>query len=129
MQVNISKLTKLCIALITLTILAIIYKTHNPESSIFFPKCMFYKLTGLECPGCGSQRAVHYLLNFDIINASKENALLVLSLPYLFTGLVFDLINNPNVKILKLRNVFFGKKAIFLILTIIFLFWLLRNVI
>lgn len=38
-------------------------------------------LTGLECPGCGSQRAIHSLLHLDIAAAFKFNALLVSSLP------------------------------------------------
>lgn len=85
-----SKIIKWSIAIILLTIIAILYKTYNPNGNIYFPKCPFRELTGLKCPGCGSQRAIHYLLNFDILNALKENVILVLSIPYILTGLVFD---------------------------------------
>ena len=30
----------------------------DPEDSVYSPKCVFYLLTGLKCPGCGSQRCV-----------------------------------------------------------------------
>ena len=26
--------------------------------AVWVPKCMFHQLTGLDCPGCGSQRAI-----------------------------------------------------------------------
>ena len=63
--------------------LAVVYYRVSPTSSIFFPKCAFLLLTGLKCPGCGSQRAVHALLHADLASAFAHNALLVLSLPYL----------------------------------------------
>lgn len=125
---NFSKIIKWSIAIILLTILAILYKTYNPNGNIYFPKCPFRELTGLKCPGCGSQRAIYYLLNFDILNAIKENVILVLSIPYILTGLVFDTLKKPNENVLKWRKVLFGQKAIFLILTIIIAFWILRNI-
>ena len=69
--------------LIALVALIIIYYRVSPTSSAFFPKCAFLLLTGLKCPGCGSQRAVHALLHADLASAFAHNALLVLSLPYL----------------------------------------------
>lgn len=59
-----------------------IYATTNPESSRLFPKCIFLQLTGLRCPGCGSQRVVHSLLNGDVAAAFRYNAFLVLMIPY-----------------------------------------------
>lgn len=125
---DISKTIKWGIAIILVTILAILYRSYNPYGNIYFPKCPFRELTSLKCPGCGSQRAIHYLLNFNILNAIKENLILVLSIPYILTGLIFDSLKKPNEKILKWRKVLFGRKAIFLILVIIIVFWILRNI-
>lgn len=122
------KITKWIIGILFVLILAILYKTYNPAENIFFPKCPFNELTGFKCPGCGSQRAVHHLLNFDIKNAFKENAILVISIPYIVTGLAFDFVKKPNVKLLKWRKALFGQKAIFVILLIIIAFWILRNI-
>lgn len=121
------RIIKWGIVIILLLILTILYKVYNPNENVYFPKCLFRELTGVECPGCGSQRAVHYLLNFDILSAIKENVILVLSIPYILTGLVFDTLQKPNEKTLKWRKILFGQKAIFLILTIIIAFWILRN--
>ncbi|MDR3269438.1 MAG: DUF2752 domain-containing protein [Tannerella sp.] len=62
----------------------IIYYLFDPEASVLFPKCPFLMLTGVKCPGCGSQRTVHALLHGDFCGAFLQNALLVCTLPYLF---------------------------------------------
>ncbi len=124
---DIKKKIKWGILILFIIALTILYKFYNPATNIYFPKCPFRELTGFKCPGCGSQRAIHYLLNFEIYEAIKENALLVLSIPYLLTGFIFDLIKNPNVELLKWRKIFFGEKPIYIILIIIVAFWILRN--
>ena len=127
-QVDFNKILKWSIIIIPIGIVAILYKTYNPIDYIYFPKCPIRELTGLECAGCGSQRAVHHLLNFDIFNAVRENVILVLSITYILTALVFDSLKKPNESILKFRRMLFGRKAIYLVLTIIIAFWILRNI-
>jgi hypothetical protein len=63
------------------------YYTYNPAKYSFFLKCPFHYLTGLDCPGCGSQRAVFCLLHGDIKGAIHQNLLLVASLPLLMVQL------------------------------------------
>ena len=55
----------------------------NPVEHGFFPPCLFHKLTGLNCPGCGATRALHALLHLDFATAVHDNALLVGALPLL----------------------------------------------
>lgn len=71
---------KICIVSVVV-IAGLIYFFFNPADSNLFPKCPFYWLTGLKCPGCGSQRAIHSLLHLDLETAFKYNALLIFSLP------------------------------------------------
>lgn len=67
-------------AVVVAVALIVIYGSVNPENR-FFPKCMFLVLTGWKCPGCGSQRAIHALLNGDVGAAWGYNALLVSFIP------------------------------------------------
>ena len=106
-----------------------VYRIYNPIQDVFFPKCPFFVITGFKCPGCGSQRAIHYLLNFDILKAINENVLLVLSIPYLFAGIVFESLLVPSDKILKWRKRLFGQRAIIIIVAIIVAFWIGRNLV
>jgi len=60
----------------------------NPVQSDFYPFCFFHRITGLQCPGCGSLRAMHQLLHGNVGAAFHYNALLILSLPLLLAQAV-----------------------------------------
>ncbi len=59
----------------------------DPASSNLFPKCPTWAWFGLYCPGCGTLRALHALLNGDLPGALGMNPVLVLALPFLGHGL------------------------------------------
>ncbi len=56
---------------------AVIVKKYNPEEHSFFIPCIFYKLTGIKCAGCGMTRAIHNLLNGRIKEAIWYNLMLL----------------------------------------------------
>src|ERR1043166_7297636 len=60
---------------------ALVFFVFDPARVPLFPACMFHRLTGLDCPGCGAQRALHQLLHGNIVAALRLNAMFVLSLP------------------------------------------------
>jgi hypothetical protein len=62
---------------------AAVYFLLDPTRVMIFPPCLFHELTGLDCPGCGAQRALHQLLHGNVIAAIRLNAMFVLSLPLL----------------------------------------------
>ena len=68
------------------------YFALDPATNAIFPRCPFLTLTGLKCPGCGSQRAIHCLLHADIRGAAAYNFLLVASLPAVALLLVGELV-------------------------------------
>lgn len=56
--------------------------TFDPSHCPFYPRCFLYTTTGILCPGCGSQRALYYLLHGQVGLALRCNAILVLGLPF-----------------------------------------------
>jgi hypothetical protein len=52
----------------------------NPSTHGFYPVCLFHKLTGLNCPGCGGTRAAYQLLHGHLLLALRDNALFILAL-------------------------------------------------
>jgi hypothetical protein len=52
----------------------------DPTQHGFYPICLFHKLTGWNCPGCGGTRAAYQLLHGHPFNALQDNALFVLTL-------------------------------------------------
>ncbi|MDE5695102.1 MAG: DUF2752 domain-containing protein [Alistipes sp.] len=65
-------------------VLAAVYYFVDPAGAVWMPKCPFRLLTGLDCPACGSQRALHAFLHGHWAEAWRCNPFLAVSLPYLF---------------------------------------------
>ncbi len=55
----------------------------DPTKASFFPPCLFHKLTDLHCPGCGSTRACHALVQGEVSVAFGKNPLFLTCLPFL----------------------------------------------
>lgn len=102
-----------------------IYLLFDPSNSRFFPKCPFLMLTGLKCPGCGSQRAIHALLCGDILSAFRYNALLVISLPIILLYGIAELLRTRYNALYRKLN---SPTAIWAIFVIVVLWWILRNI-
>ena len=48
----------------------------DPSTTRFFPRCPFFALTGLKCPGCGTARALHVALHGHFAEALGFNVAL-----------------------------------------------------
>lgn len=86
----------------------------NPADVEWMPRCPFYALTGLKCPGCGTLRALHHLLHLRVAEAWRLNPLMIGFIPVVFT-----LIRLPKLR----RSAIVG----FAIAIAIFTYWIVRN--
>ncbi|WP_243836001.1 DUF2752 domain-containing protein [Sphingobacterium paludis] len=111
-----------------LAVLCCVYYQYDPLQSPWFPKCPFKTLTGLDCPGCGSQRAIHALLHGDILGAIRFNALLLPFIPYIFIGMMFQVRTNLSPKMLYWRKVLYGEWAIKIVALVILSYFVIRNI-
>lgn len=97
----------------------------NPyEQEYFFISCPFYKITGFQCSGCGSQRAFHEILHLNFREAFHQNALVLFAIPY-FSLIFFT--SFFQEKFAKLRQLLIGKKTILVLFIFIILFGIFRN--
>lgn len=62
--------------------LAVLFQ-FDPSQHKFYPRCMLYVTTGLQCPGCGGLRAAHALLHGQVDLAFRLNPLLLVFGPIL----------------------------------------------
>lgn len=80
--------TKISAAAIAIVAVAAVYAFFDPAGALF-PRCMFKTVTGWNCPGCGSQRALHALLTGHPAEAWHFNPYLFIAVPVaLFFGFV-----------------------------------------
>jgi hypothetical protein len=80
----------------TVVVVAAALFTYDPAGKNALPGCLFHDLTGLYCPGCGSCRALHQLLNGHLEAALELNPLMVLALPFL--GIYFLLYTRAAIR-------------------------------
>lgn len=104
-------------------IIVILYALVDPESG-FFPRCSFLMLTGLQCPGCGSQRAFHALLHGDIAAAWRYNAMLFFFVPLIALMLFAEW---QHKRWPRLSAALTSPAFICLILTVLTLWTIFRN--
>jgi uncharacterized protein DUF2752 len=99
--------------------------TFEPGRTGFFPVCIFRLLTGLQCPGCGSTRAMHQILHGHLATAFTLNPLLLVSIPFLlFAFLRYSVIvmrgGVPRQNVLP-ASVIYG------LFVVVVSFWIFRN--
>lgn len=109
-----------------LALAGVFYYQFNPSESIIFPKCPIYSFTGYYCSGCGSQRAIHQILNGNILEGFKHNLLILLLLIVLLYDLIIKLTRTLFNK--KLVNFLHYSKTTYIILFTVILFGILRNI-
>lgn len=118
---------RIILALLSIMIICILYFLFNPMEAFWMPKCFFHELTGLNCPACGNQRALHALMHAQFVKAWQFNPFLFISLPYLLP-LLF-------IKICKVDNrytivrVLTHKITIYIYVIMICVWWISRNII
>lgn len=132
---SVNRHKKKCLLVATLLAIAgaFLYGMIDPASSHFFPRCIFKMVTGYDCPGCGSQRALHALLHGDITSAWRYNAFLVALIPLIILLLTGEYLRVffpsviPGSRFLNRLYLFLSSRSFALTILIITLaWWLLR---
>jgi hypothetical protein len=96
-----------------------------PPTSLHLPPCPFHALTGLYCPGCGSTRALHHLLNFEFVTALKCNFLAVAMLPYLLA--LFGMKAMRRLRVWRGPELELPVNWAWLLTAVVIAWWIVRN--
>ncbi|MBD0835726.1 DUF2752 domain-containing protein [Aestuariibaculum suncheonense] len=103
-----------------------LYFFYNPLEFNFFPKCPFYSITSLFCPGCGSQRSIHQILHGNVTTGIRHNYLIFL-LCIVLGYQLYILVLKMNQRAVN-KNILHKSITTKIILVIVVLFWILRNI-
>ena len=103
-----------------------ILRRFNPAEYQLFPPCMFHRLTGLSCPGCGMQRFVHALANGHPMEAISYNAFLPLVIIYVLLFALERLVLTGTAQT-RLREVVEGRTACLSLAAAVPLWFVARN--
>lgn len=104
-----------------------LYFLFSPEKVNIFPKCPFYSITNLHCPGCGSQRAIHAFLHGDIWTALQYNFLIILAVAVLLYKAFLWLFPYRKKDKQERKNILYANATPWVVFALVMLFWFLRN--
>ncbi|MGM9882045.1 MAG: DUF2752 domain-containing protein [Bacilli bacterium] len=91
--------------------------------------CIFKKIIGIRCPGCGLTRSFRAIINLDFYNAPRYN---ILGIPLFIICIIFfisitvDIIRNKNNTILFINKIF--KKYYILIIILLGITTIINNI-
>jgi len=113
------------LVLTALLSLGVVFFFFDPVRHSFYPACVFHKLTGLNCPGCGGLRALHHLTHGEIVTAFRCNPLFVVLLPFIVYLAVCWLKRGREA--FDSNAIFFRPAVLWTLLAVTLLFSVLRN--
>jgi hypothetical protein len=93
----------------------------------WFPGCLFHRITGLNCPGCGMTRAAHATLHGHLGEAFRFNPVGMVLFPAALMGLGLELIGWVRGEPLAWRLRAGGRWG-WGIAALLLVFWILRNI-
>jgi hypothetical protein len=100
----------------------------NPVDYIWMPKCPIKMLFGIECPGCGFQRAAHALLHGRFIEAIGYNLFFVVAFPYLISVLLGNFLREGRLR-QKYKKIVEHKWMTYGYIMLFFIWFIIRNII
>ena len=122
------KFAKPAIVVVTVVAIAVVYRCINPVGTTageYMPKCFMKELTGYDCPSCGSQRAMHAILNGEFKRAILFNPFIFLALPYLLALLYTALSSDRFAR--RIKPFVRHRIAIWSFLALYIAWWVIRN--
>ena len=103
---------------------AFLYYEHDPASPVA-PKCLFRLISGYDCPGCGSQRALHALLHGRLAEAWGFNPYVFFAAP---AGAAVVVIEAGRARWPRLHRAVINSATIAAVLAATVAWWIFRNV-
>lgn len=107
----------------TAVALTALYMFVEPSSGLY-PRCPFKMVTGLSCPGCGTQRALHALFSGNPGEVLRYNAALI---PFILLALLYGAVELAPRRFAGLRRQLLSRTAALTVAGALALWWLLRN--
>lgn len=98
---------------------------RDPAGGGIFPSCPFRVITGYECPGCGTGRALHQLMHGHIRAAFGLNVFAMLVLPILVYAGLSSL--SLTFRGIPLPSVHVPPRLLWGIPVLVVSFWVARN--
>ncbi len=103
---------------------SVVYYFYDPSTVHFAPRCALRVLTGYDCPGCGSQRALHAALHGHWADAWHYNPFLFFAIP---AAIFWIVVENGRHRWPRLHAAVTRPAILTAVLLAILAWWIARN--
>ncbi|MCH5182256.1 MAG: DUF2752 domain-containing protein [Prevotellaceae bacterium] len=110
-----------------LVAMCLLYAFVDPVRVRFALPCPWKLLTGMSCPACGFQRALHALLHGHFAEAIGYNYFFIFSIPYAALAVVAAWYNFGHA-FDRLRAFIFHRRTLHVYILLYCAWWVLRNI-
>lgn len=104
------------------------YYFLDPAEFKLMPKCPTKMIFGIDCPGCGFQRAAHAFLNGHFREAIGYNLFFLVAFPYLLAIMSCGLLREGKLRT-KLTHLVESKWMTHGYIALFFIWFVLRNIV
>ena len=104
-----------------------LYYFLDPVDYKWMPKCPTKMMFGIDCPGCGFQRAAHAFLHGRFKEAIGYNLFFFVAFPYLIMVMSCGLLREGKLRT-KLTHLVEGKWMTHGYVALFFIWFILRNI-
>jgi hypothetical protein len=118
----------LWVSLAVLVLAGAAYALRETGGVGWMPGCLFHKLTGLDCPGCGMTRGTYALLHGRFAEAFAFNPVGMILLPLAMIALGIEVLGWVRGKPMPFRIVP-GRWGATVIAVVVIVFWIVRNLV
>ncbi len=108
--------------------IGLLYGNFDPSATWWMPRCPSKLITGFDCPGCGTQRALHALLHGDVAGAVRYNFMVFPAMVMIALLLVAQLGRNRWRIMGRMHNVLNSTPVILTVLIVTIVWWVVRNI-
>lgn len=118
----------LWVSLAVLVLAGAAYALRETGGTGWMPGCLFHKLTGLDCPGCGMTRGTYALLHGRFAEAFAFNPVGMILLPLAMIALGIEVLGWVRGKPMPFRIVP-GRWGATVVAVVVIVFWIVRNLV
>lgn len=101
----------------------VVYGMFDPSTHPF-PRCVFKLVTGWDCPGCGSQRALHSLLSGRVGEAWAFNPYVFFAVP---AAAFFGIVESFQARCPKLHHAVIRPATYYALILLTIIWTIARN--
>lgn len=115
----------ICVGLISVLLISGLLALVLNGYSLF--SCLFNKLTGFYCPGCGMTRAVISFCHLDFIGCFRNNMLFFVFLPLVIYYIIRVIRSYIDFALIVSIEQVYSKKVVYVLLVLVIGFGIIRN--